>query len=240
MASHPRRPFRVISQSIMRAHRIHIPKYDFRVLIRPWFVVFTFLVMIALAFLGFTNFAHALPLNDKVLRFVCFGVATGVFYFIFDIEEESRRIWMWRYSPLMFTAFTCFFCGGILSEVAQSMLPYKEFQIGDVIANLLGSSLGLCIAYSIDKHHRHRKEIARLYRPVDTEYLSDPEDVDEDIAPGTQLLPLYARSNPPKGASNSKGGTRLADVWDEREEIFGVGEESDEDEDEPDVTRQGP
>ena len=52
-----------------------------------WFLVFTALVMIALAFLGFTNFSHALPLNDKMLHFICLMLATGVFYFIFDVEE---------------------------------------------------------------------------------------------------------------------------------------------------------
>ena len=52
-----------------------------------WFLVLTCLVMFVLAFLGFTNFSHALPLNDKLLHFLCFMVATGVFYFIFDVEE---------------------------------------------------------------------------------------------------------------------------------------------------------
>jgi hypothetical protein len=43
--------------------------------------------MVMLAFLGFTNFSHALPLNDKLLHFICFALATGVFYFIVDVEE---------------------------------------------------------------------------------------------------------------------------------------------------------
>ena len=43
--------------------------------------------MVALAFLGFTNFSHGLPFNDKMLHFVCLMLATGVFYFIFDVEE---------------------------------------------------------------------------------------------------------------------------------------------------------
>jgi len=49
--------------------------------------VFTFIVMLVLALLGFTNFSHSLPLNDKFLHFMCLGIATGVFYFIFDVEE---------------------------------------------------------------------------------------------------------------------------------------------------------
>lgn len=100
--------------------------------------------MLLLAFLGFTNVSHGLPLNDKVLHFLCLGVATGVFYFIFDVEEyvvqqlltricqlsavnntsrDARRIWLWRSAPVIFTAITCFFVGGIVSEFVQSMLP---------------------------------------------------------------------------------------------------------------------
>jgi hypothetical protein len=43
--------------------------------------------MVALAFLGFTNFSRSLPLNDKLLHFLCFCIATVVFYFIIDVEE---------------------------------------------------------------------------------------------------------------------------------------------------------
>jgi hypothetical protein len=43
--------------------------------------------MVLLAFLGFTDFSRALSLNDKLLHFLCFMIATGVFYFIVDIEE---------------------------------------------------------------------------------------------------------------------------------------------------------
>ena len=38
------------------------------------------------------------------------------------------------------------------------MLQYKEFRIGDVVANLLGSSLGLYISYHLEKYYRHRRE----------------------------------------------------------------------------------
>ena len=35
----------------------------------------------------------------------------------------------------------------------------KEFQIGDVAANLLGSSVGLYISYHLEKYYRHRREV---------------------------------------------------------------------------------
>lgn len=99
--------------------------------------------MVILALLGFRE--RALPLNDKLLHFFCFMIATGVFYFIIDIEEyviyarqdavltclmsiarSARRIWFWRYFNLIFSLFVCFFCGGILSEVVQSLLPVRH------------------------------------------------------------------------------------------------------------------
>ena len=52
-----------------------------------WFLVFTCIIVILLAFFGFTNFREALPVNDKILHFLCFGFATFVFYFIVDVDE---------------------------------------------------------------------------------------------------------------------------------------------------------
>ncbi len=104
--------------------------------------------MLILAFLGFTNFAHSLPLNDKILHLVCLCLATTVVYFVFDVEEcvspllffihlintftrfrDARRIWFWRHSPLIFTAIICFVFGGVVSEIVQSLLPVSTCAI---------------------------------------------------------------------------------------------------------------
>jgi len=213
-------------KTIMKSHRVRIPKYEHPIRLRPWFLLFTTLIMLLLAFLGFTNFSRSLPLNDKALHFLCFGLATAVFYFIFDVEEDARRIWFWRHSALIFTGFVCFFCGGILSEIVQSMLPYKEFQFSDVVANLFGSSIGLFSSYHLERYYRKRREIARLYQPLNSGDMSDLEDEDDALL-GTQLLPTHHSAAAPKGAQSHKGATRLADVWDEREELFGIGGDSD-------------
>ncbi|KAJ3791141.1 hypothetical protein GGU10DRAFT_382816 [Lentinula aff. detonsa] len=216
-----------ITKTIMKSHRMRMPNhYDLPIRLRPWFIFFTVVIMLCLAILGFTNVSHYLPLNDKFLHFICFLIATTVFYFVFDVDEEYRRIWFWRHSGLIITGFLCVFCGGILSEFVQSMLPYKEFQMGDIIANLLGSSIGLYVAYYMERYYRHRREISRLYRPLDMDTLSDDED---DDAAGAQLLPTH-NSQQRKGPNTNKS-VRLTDVWDEREELFGVGEDSDADDD---------
>ena len=103
-ARRSRKAVRKVNKAVMRSHHFHIPKYDLPLRLRPvspslcltssrtltteqWFLVFTCLILLSLAFLGFTNFSHSLPLNDKLLHFLCLGLATGVFYFIFDVEE---------------------------------------------------------------------------------------------------------------------------------------------------------
>lgn len=60
-------------------------------------------------------------------------------------------------------------------------------------------------------------------------------DEDDDEANGTMLLPLHNDGERPNAglglAAPGKGGRiRLEDVWDEREELFGIGDSDSEDE----------
>ena len=64
-------------------------------------------------------------------------------------SRDARRIWFWRHANLIFTAVVCFFIGGFVSEIVQSMLPvrplitprsrslmlrqHKHFDFGDVV-----------------------------------------------------------------------------------------------------------
>ncbi|KAJ8077192.1 hypothetical protein PM082_001620 [Marasmius tenuissimus] len=245
---------------VMKSYRIRIPNHyhDSPLRIRPWFILFTVITMLSLAVLGFTNFHEALPLGDKVLRFLCFSVATFVFYFIVDVDEQARRVWLWRNSGMILTIFTCLFCGGIVSEIIQSFLPYKQFELGDVAANLLGSTIGLYCAFHLERYYRHRREIARLYRPLDTDepISEDDEDLDADdelVLSGTQLLPIYrnrgavgtearspglSSSGPSRSTKpQNKDGIKLQDVWDEREELFGIGDDDDDSDDYGHISR---
>ncbi|KAI0319048.1 hypothetical protein OF83DRAFT_1082532 [Amylostereum chailletii] len=102
------------------------------------------------------------------------------------------------------------------------------------MANLLGSSIGLYTAYYLERYYRHRREINRLYHPLggsqsSIHLPSDSEDEDGNNT-GTQLLPTHISP----GKASSKARTRaenlaLADVWDEREEVFGLGDDTDDD-----------
>lgn len=112
--------------------------------------------------------------------------------------------------------------GETLSYV-RSLSPYISrliyFQ-----ANLLGASLGLLIAYRLEKYYRFRREVARLYQPLGE---SEAEEESEE-----ELLPTHNASKTAKLApisSQSRKDPRLGNVWDSRED-FDIGDASDEEE----------
>ncbi len=84
----------------------------------------------------------------------------------------------------------------------------------------------------------------RLYRPLNASNSSLNLPSDEEDESGTQLLPLYNKPETPpsalfmqnktkKGKGRARSGSlALADVWDEREELFGVGDDDDDDDEE--------
>ncbi|KAG9102226.1 hypothetical protein FS749_011655 [Ceratobasidium sp. UAMH 11750] len=218
--------FKRAGKSIMRSYKLRMPGHlDLPIRVRPWFVGFTFALMLLLSLLGFTSFAHGI-MNDKLEHFLGIGTATALFYLMFDVEEDARRIWIWRHFPMISTFLTCFLLGGVISEIVQSLFPNKTFQVGDILANLLGSTVGLYAAYMIERHHRHRREIARLYQPLGQGEPS-PSSSEENLS-----LPLHTQ--PSKSNTKPGGSTRLANVWDSRsrEELFGIGEEDDPSDDE--------
>ncbi|TFL05724.1 hypothetical protein BDV98DRAFT_560535 [Pterulicium gracile] len=218
----------------MKSTKFRVPKYDLPIRIRLWFIALACVIMVILALLGFTQSAQSwISVNDKVLHFTCFALATGVMYFVVDVDEDARSIWIWRNLSMLFTLFACFFCGGIVSEFVQSMLPYKTFQWGDIVANLIGCSCGLLISYHLEKQYRHRREIQRLYQPISTAATSrESFDSDDDEAvDATQLLPLHYPPRSPAHALSKTGSLR--NVWDAREEIFGIGDSDDGDYDGP-------
>ncbi|PWZ02245.1 hypothetical protein BCV70DRAFT_198519 [Testicularia cyperi] len=199
--------------------------------IRPAFVLLNVLDLVFLGVLGFHPKGQAwLRLNDKLLHFICFFFATALFYMIWDVDEPARTSWLWRNASLILTFATCFVVGGIGSEIVQGMLPYKVFQWGDIVANLLGSSLGLFFSYHMEKRYRARREIERLYAPLDIEDYGDLDDVDDDPdAEGQELQSTYragqtasskfgAKSNS-HDSSNKKKVRFGGEIWDDSVDI---------------------
>ena len=72
--------------------------------------------------------------------------------------------------------------GAITSEFVQAALPYKRFEVGDVIANLLGAGVALYAAERLEKRRREKAELSRLYLPADEEALLEEEAGDDALA----------------------------------------------------------
>ena len=74
-------------------------------------------------------------------------------------------------------------------------------------------------------------QISRLYRPLDLDYMSDDDEDDDVLETGGVQLQANSQQQPIPSSANKipeTGAIRLGNVWDEREELFGVGGESDE------------
>jgi len=101
--------------------------------------------------------------------------------------------------------------------------------MGDVLANLTGSSIGLWASHYLERYYRHRREIERLYRPLAASPASSDEE-DETTSPFLATTRRPLKSVPTQGEQR-EGQIRLGNVWDEslsREEIFGIGDDEDE------------
>ncbi|KAK4048650.1 hypothetical protein OIV83_004620 [Microbotryomycetes sp. JL201] len=143
--------------------------------VRPAFIILCALTLVLLGALGFhPTLANKLtppkvPLWDKVLHFVGFTLASSLFYAIWLVEHNARRTGgpQWRYFNEILSSVVCGLFGSIGSEFVQSLLPYKTFQWGDVIANLLGTVLGIWFARRVTLNSRRAAELRRLYQPLD-------------------------------------------------------------------------
>ncbi|OCF43657.1 hypothetical protein I317_02549 [Kwoniella heveanensis CBS 569] len=132
------------------------PLKDFPLNIRPGMVFATAAWVILLGILGMAPLP-TLPINDKALHFFGLGFATFLLYFVLEVPEGAgRRIWYFRRAPLLFTLVGAFFFGGI----------WKTFQFGDIVANLLGSTLFLYLAHLAHKRHLRKLELSSLYQPL--------------------------------------------------------------------------
>lgn len=174
--------------------------------VRPAMLVLTFIVLALLGLLGFHPTAQKyVYVNDKVMHFFGFMIASVLFYLIWDVDDPARRVWFWRHAPLMFSFVACIICGAIGSEYVQSLLPDKVFQFGDIMANLIGCTIGLYGAVNLERSYRSRRELEELYAPLDVEDYA-AEAAGDDLEDDVEL-------ERPAGATKK---TRFGNVWDDQ------------------------
>ncbi|KAL1836011.1 hypothetical protein VTJ49DRAFT_5693 [Mycothermus thermophilus] len=108
------------------------------------------------------------PFDDKGLHFLTFFILTVTFYWVVDTTRRRAT----HLSLLLCTAGL-----GIGSEVLQALLPNgREFDLWDIVANVVGSlaGLGLCAWY-------HRRMLERRRR---RKYTAVPTTTGEEGAEG--------------------------------------------------------
>lgn len=155
-----------------------------------------FLLLLLLAgYVGLTPLQLGQYVNDKVLHFVTFFALTVVFYWIVD---TSRR------RTLNMTLVACTLVLGIGSEFVQSFLPNdRDFDLYDIVANVLGSLLGVGICNWYHKRMLERRRQRRTYTAVPGE-----GDADVELGEGHET-----------GITNGSARTRTleqeVDNWDE-------------------------
>lgn len=125
------------------------------------------LLLLLAAYAGFTTLQIGEYVNDKVLHFITFFILTVVFYWV--VDTNRRR-------TLNLTLIVCTLCLGVGSEFVQSFLPNdRDFDLYDIVANVVGSlaGVGLCSWY-----HKRMLERRRQRKHYDAVPTHDEEDIE--------------------------------------------------------------
>jgi VanZ family protein len=128
--------------------------------------VFLLLLFVS-GYAGLTKLQLGQYVNDKVLHTVTFFLLTVVFYWI--VDTNRRR-------TLNMTLVVCTLCLGVGSEFLQSFLPNdRDFDLYDIVANIMGSLVGLGLCSWYHKRMMERKRQRKTYNAVPGEETEDVE-----------------------------------------------------------------
>ncbi|ORY58831.1 uncharacterized protein BCR38DRAFT_309702, partial [Pseudomassariella vexata] len=158
-----------------------------------------FLLCLLAGYAGLSTLQLGEYVNDKVLHLFTFFLLTVVFYWI--VDTNRRR-------TLNLSLVVCTLVLGVGSEFLQGFLPNgREFDLYDIVANVVGSlgGLGLCSWYH--KRMLERKR-GRKYDAVPGE---DEEDLELGEGSGGQEEGIMS------AAGNERSTTleQELDNWDE-------------------------
>ncbi|KAH6605975.1 hypothetical protein Trco_005128 [Trichoderma cornu-damae] len=163
----------------------------------PFAGIFLLLLLVS-GYAGLSNLQLGDYVNDKVLHSATFFLLTVVFYWI--VDTNRRR-------TLHMTLVVCTLILGVGSEFLQSFVPNdRDFDLYDIVANIVGSLLGVGICAWYHKRMLERKRQRKHYNAVPGE---DAEDV--ELGGGQE-------SGITDGPAQSRTLEEEVDNWDENEE----------------------
>jgi len=90
------------------------------------------------------------PLVDKVLHFIAYGLMGILFYRAYQTLRIKNNIQM-----LMVLSVVSASLYGISDEIHQSFVPFREAEVADVIADIIGAFSGVWL-------YRYSKHVKRL------------------------------------------------------------------------------
>ncbi|KAI8361068.1 hypothetical protein B0O80DRAFT_149132 [Mortierella sp. GBAus27b] len=124
-------------------------------------IVFVLLVLLQCGLLAALGFLptdkipyHEMLPQDKILHFSGFLILTFLTFFVWDRPSWTHNILLTAV-PLIVLAFG--------SEILQPILsPTREYDSHDIVANVIGVAIGLCLATTVDylwKRHYSRSDV---------------------------------------------------------------------------------
>ncbi|KAF4987590.1 hypothetical protein FGRMN_10272 [Fusarium graminum] len=166
--------------------------------------VFVLLLLIA-AYAGLTSVQLGQYVNDKVLHFVTFFTLSVVFYWV--VDTNRRRV-------MNMTLVVCTIVLGVGSEFVQSFLDNgREFDLYDIVANVIGSLLGVGLCSWYHKRMLERKR-RRRYSAIPGE---DEGDVELGEGHETGVVEGSTRSRTLEEEVDNWDENQLDDEWDEED-----------------------
>jgi len=91
---------------------------------------------------------HSVPntgVSDKILHFSAYGILTVLLCFTIHFQEKIK--WLSK-KPFLYT-ISIVMAYAILDEIHQSFIPGRSTELLDLLADFLGSLLGLLIVFLI-------------------------------------------------------------------------------------------
>ena len=82
----------------------------------------------------------SIPFVDKVLHFVAYGIMGILFYRAYQTLRIKNNIQM-----LMLLSMASASLYGISDEIHQSFVPFREAEVADVIADIIGAVTGVLL-----------------------------------------------------------------------------------------------
>ncbi|KAI8321043.1 hypothetical protein GQ54DRAFT_196470 [Martensiomyces pterosporus] len=132
-------------------------------------VAVLFAWMLFLAILGFTQLI-SIPVSDKALHFVGFGIMGVLVFFSFQAAIPRRKVWK---LTVLSMATACVF-----SEVLQRLLTSRAFDWRDIGANILGTCTFLFAGWMVDKWIIQPRAGGQNYRDSASYWVISPGDAE--------------------------------------------------------------